>query len=228
MPRKELDWSFYMKIITSGVFIFFILSLLLGKKGFQSWEEDDGKKEKEKEHPKTNHKRPLRMRIMVLNTISLFFMLMSIQEYRLNEFMSPFGVDPDKIPRTCRTEQQGYYWVILLFCVAIVAYNYIIHFNVLMNASVGNVRTEQSSRFEELSRYIRKTKLKNGGLVIETYPYIIEFMFAVFIAFFSATTYVMFVLINYNVIEGSIFKPCFHPLNNDRFYDPYVDEVATT
>ena len=75
--QKEMDWSFYVKIVISGIFLFFILVIILfGSKAFQPMDEDQVKKDAKPK--KTNFRRPLRMKLIVLNTISLFFLLMSI------------------------------------------------------------------------------------------------------------------------------------------------------
>ena len=232
--QKEIDWSFYVKIVISGIFFFFILVIILfGSKAFQPMDEDQVKKDAKPK--KTNFKRPLRMKLIVLNTISLFFLLMSIQEYRLNEFMSPFGVDPSKIPSKCRTQQKAYYWITLTCCFFLVVYNFFIHFSVLKKASSTNIIVETTSTTSRdrlsgyvgtANSYIDKLAPKNGGFVVERYPFALEFAFSVLLSFFSVTTYVMFVLINYNVIESEIFKPCFHPQNTDRFYDPFEEQTS--
>lgn len=229
---KEIDWSFYVKIVISVIFLLFILVIVLfGSKAFQPMDEDQVKKDVKPK--KTNFRRPLRLKLIVLNTISLFFLLMSVQEYRLNEFMSPFGVDPDKIPSKCRTQQKFYYWIILTCCFFIVLYNFFIHFNVLTKASSANVIVETtsttskdrvSSYVSAAKSYIDKLAPTNGGFVVERYPFALEFVFSVLLSFFSILIYIMFVLINYNVIESEIFKPCFHPENTARFYDPFVSE----
>lgn len=224
--RKEIDWSFYVKIVISGIFLLFVLFILLfsGKIAFKSAEEEQIIAPK-----KTNFKRPLRLKLIILNTISLFFLLMSIQEYRLNEFMSPQGVDPDKIPPSCRTQQQMYYWVILLCCILLVMYNFVIHYWVLLKASSSNVihdkkSSKSSSYVDSINTAVENLKVKNGGFVVENYPYVVEYVFSVFLSIFSITIYTMFVLINYNILESRIFKPCFHPQNTARFYDPFVEE----
>lgn len=229
--QKETDWSFYVKIVISGIFLFFILVIILfGNKAFQPMDQDQVKKDAKPK--KTNFKRPLRMKLIVLNTISLFFLLMSVQEYRLNEFMSPFGVDPDKIPTKCQTQQKLYYWIILTSCFFIVVYNFFIHFSVLEKANSINVKVETSKDrvsgyVNNANSYIDRLAPKNGGFVVEKYPFALEFAFSVLLSFFSVTMYVLFVLINYNVIESEIFKPCFHPENNDRFYDPFLEKNPT-
>jgi len=230
MPKQK-DWSFYVKITTAGIFLFFaVIIVLFGSKRFQPMDDEEQKKE-DKKPTKTNFKRPLRLRMVVLNTITMFFLLMSIQEYRLNEFMSPFGVDPDKIPSQCRTQQESFYWMALMSCFAIVVYNFFIHFNVLKKASAGNVIVESSNR-DRVSTYvatansaIAKLSVKNGGFMVEKYPFFLEFAFSVLLTIFSGIFYIMLVLINYNVIQSKIFKPCFSPQNTTRFYDPFVEET---
>jgi hypothetical protein len=102
----------------------------------------------------------------------------------------------------------------------------------LKKASNTNIIVESSSTTSRnvsgyvsiANAHIDKLAPKNGGFVVERYPFALEFAFSVLLSLFSVTMYVMFVLINYNVIESEIFKPCFHPLNNNRFYDPFVEE----
>lgn len=221
--KKKLDWRFVMKMIIAGVFFLFILINIFGKKAFQPMEEQTNKSNSSR--VKTNVHRPLRMRLMVMNTITLFFFLMSVQEYRLNEVMAPFGVDPDKIPSSCWSQQQAYYWFVMLCCLLLVFYNFIIHFMVLTEASSSNTfvsSTDKNSVVGSIHSIIgKKSSFKNGGVVVEMYPYALEFVFSVLLAFLSATFYVMFVLINYNIIESNIFQSCFHPRNTARFYDPF-------
>lgn len=230
MPKQK-DWSFYVKITTAGIFLFFaVIILLFGSKGFQPMDDDEQQKKDIKPPTKTKIQRPLRMRLIVLNSITMFFLLMSIQEYRLNEFMSPFGVDPDNIPAQCKTQQEMFYWVALTACFVIVVYNFFIQFNVLKKATAGNVIVEQKNR-DSVHGYvgransaIARLSIKNGGFVVETYPFFLEFAFSVLLTFFSGIFYIMLVLINYNVIQSNIFKPCFHPQNTTRFYDPFAEE----
>ena len=222
MP-KEIDWSFYVKIVIAGIFLFFVLIIVLfGHKAFQPLNEDHVKMDSKQ--PKTNYRQPIRMQLIVLNTFSLFFMLMSIQEYRLNEFMSPFGVDPEKIPSQCKTQQQLYYWIVLTCAFALVLYNFFVHFMVLKKASAGNVIMDNPQRVSSYVSAIDKLTIKNGGFVVQKYPFVPEYLFSVFLALFSGITYIMFVLINYNVVESKIFRPCFHPQNTSRFYDPFVEQ----
>lgn len=225
--RKEKDWSFGLKMSISGIFgIFMVFLLFFGKKAFEPMEEVDYKSGK---NPLTNHKRPLRVQIMALNTITIFFLLMSVQEYRLNEFMSPFGVDPDKIPPQCKRQQEGYYWIVLFTCIIIIFYNLIIHSNILKTATKKNVLFEKKQQTASrnvglVNDDIEKLKIRNGGFVVEKYPYMLEYLFAFLLALFSILMYILFVLNNYNVIEIKIFKNCFNPLDNKRFYDPFVEE----
>lgn len=226
--RKELDWRFAVKMAVAGVFFLFILINIFGKKAFQPMEEQEDKR---KQHTKTNVRRPLRMKLIVMNTISLFFFLMSVQEYRLNEVMAPFGVDPDKIPSSCWAQQQFYYWFVMLCCLFLVFYNFIIHFNVLSKASSSNIISSSStdkSTFVNSASKLNIASIKNAGAVVEMYPYALEFAFSVILAFLSVTLYVMFVLINYNLVESKIFQSCFHPRNTARFYDPFAGKEDTT
>lgn len=218
--RKEIDWRFVMKMVIVGVFFLFILIITFERKAFQPMEEQV----KQNDHVKTDVRRPVRMKLMVMNTITLFFFLMSVQEYRLNEIMAPMGVDPDKIPTSCWIQQQIYYWFVILCCLLIVFYNFIIHFLVLTKASSTNVFSAKKDTVVKYAEYINKKQnaFKNGGAVVEMYPYALEFVVSVLLAFLSGFFYVMFVLINYNIIDNNMFKSCFHPRNTARFYDPFA------
>lgn len=238
--KKEIDWSFWMKIVLSVIGSFLWLSFLLGAKAFQSGEEEQqSQRGRDKRNPKTNPKKPFRTQIMSMNTITLFFLLMSINEYRVNEFASPFGVNPDKIPKKCKLQQQSYYWIILFCCFFIVGYNYIILLFTLNKATSKNLIIDKSSDRDRDDRYmykrstsdvegviksVRRLESKNGMFVVEIYPYLIEYVFFTILAFFSIIIYIFFVLSNYGVIENKLFKPCANPLNNDRFYDPFTND----
>jgi len=244
MKKKEIDWSFWMKIVISGLGMILLLTFLLGGKAFQK-KDDEQQQQKgrgEKSSRKTNPREPFRTQIMSMNTITLFFLLMSINEYRVNEFTSPFGVDPDKIPKKCKLHQESYYWIIFLLCLTIVGYNYLILFFTLARANSRNIIVEKTSSsdkyrdkyyrassgdVETLIKSVNRLNPKNGMFVVEIYPYFIEFMFFMMLAFFSIIIYIFFVLSNYSVIENKLFKPCANPLNNDRFYDPFAKEETT-
>jgi len=246
MKKKELDWSFWMKMVISMVGMIMLLSFLLGGKAFQKKEDEQQQQRGSgKKLVETNPREPFRIQIMSMNTITLFFLLMSINEYRVSEFTSPFGVDPNKIPNKCRLQQQSYYWIIFLFCLMIVIYNYVALSHSLKKATSKNLIYDKSapddtsyrnlyrdknrgrissSEVETLIKNVRKIKFKNGMFVVEIYPHFMEFIFFMMLAFFSIIIYFFFVLSNYGVIENQLFKPCANPLNNDRFYDPFAEE----
>lgn len=224
MNKKELDWSFYVKIVMAAIGGVFILSFAK-----TSWavsrEEEQSQSKKE---PDTNPLKPLRMQIMSLNTISLFFLLMSVSELRTNEFMSPFGVDPEKIPSTCKLQQEAYTWTILISSLAIVGYNYfIVGGGVLGRATSGNVVADKTQeRYSSVSvdsihKYIKRLKIKNAKFMVERYPSKIELMFFVLVAITSILMYILFVLQNYGVINTNLFRPCVDPQDTSRFYNPY-------
>ena len=251
--KKEIDWSFYVKIVIASIFGLYVLilslDLLFGIRVFKPLTDDDDIDQQKihQKSPKSNHRRPIRLRIIILNTITLYFLLMSIQEYRVNEFMSPFGVDPDKIPEKCKTQQEMYYWTVYVLCFIIVVYNFIIHYNILNKGSEKNLipdvvpkkQTDRSDRskyylyrrihssadaklnIKNMMQSVKKIKLKNGGIVAEEYPYAIEFFF-IMVAWFGVIMYFIFVLNNYNVLKSrDLFEYCYD--DNSRFYNPYAD-----
>lgn len=223
--RKEIDWSFYVKIVVSAIFSIFVLFILIrGNKSFKP-ADDEGYDTQKSKTPakKTEHRRPLRLQIIVLNTITIFFLLMSVQEYRVNEFMSPVGVDPAKIPHNCVKRQQAYYWFVLTSCFMLILYNFSAHFTTLKNATRGNIILKQEKSRTSPTRVIediKELKVSNGGFVVENYPFLVEYLFSVLLCLFSIVFYVIFVLSNYNVIDTVFFQPCFDPLELSRFYDP--------
>lgn len=226
--QKEQDWKFYLKIGISIFGVLCILSFLIGTK----WSFQTGQIEQysqERSILSTNPQKPLRVQIMSLNTISLFFLFMCISEYRANEITSPFGVDPDKIPDKCKREQSVFLSFFMSFCVIILLYNFMIVPFLLQkatkeNLSIDKSRTERgyySRSIEDVIKSVTRLQPKNGMFMVQTNPTVIEFMFFMLIAVLSILLYVLFILHNYNVIDVSFFQSCFHPLNNDRFYDPY-------
>lgn len=232
MNKKELDWSFYVKIVVAAIGGLFILSFLR-----TPWavSREDEESQSKKESPDTNPLKPLRMQIMSLNTISLFFLLMSISEFRTNEFMSPFGVDPDKIPSQCKLQQEAYTWTILISSLAIVAYNYfMVNGGVLGRATRGNVITDKtqerysSVNVESIHKYIKNLKIKNAKFMVEKYPSKAELMFFMLVAIMSILMYILFVLQNYGVIDTNLFRPCVDPQDTSRFYNPYDNNTTDT
>lgn len=242
MTTKELNWSFWLKISLAGIGSILLLSFLLGTRWrfskVYSLQQDLKQKETKVDPKATNPQQPLRVQIMTINTITLFFLLMTIQEYRMNEFISPFGVDPEKIPEKCQIQQLVYYWVILILSLFMIGYNYLILSNVLEKANseniIGRLKEKKSTErygyvtssntgaiIEKINSYLASLKLRNGMFMVEKYPSILEFVFFYMVALFSIGMYIILVLNNYNVIETNIFKSCVHPLNNDRFYDPF-------
>lgn len=239
--KKEIDWSFWVKMVVTMIGGLFLLSFILGtrwrfSKKYSLQQDLKQKKDESKPQP-TNPQQPLRVQIMSINTISLFFLLMTIQEYRMNEVLSPFGVDPEKIPASCQVHQLVSYWIIMFLSLFIVGYNYLIISNILEKATSSNVIGQKEKRtadrygivttsntdsiIQKVHNYLSSLRLRNGMFMVEKYPSVLEFLFFVLIALFSIVFYVLLVLNNYNVLTSNIFRPCVHPLNNDRFYDPY-------
>ena len=231
MNKKPLDWSFYVKIVMAAIGGLFILTFLRTKWALSV--DDEEQVSQKTESPTTNPLKPLRVQIMSLNTISLFFMLMSISEFRTNEFMSPFGVDPDKIPSSCKLQQEAYTWTMLISCLAIVGYNYFIvgSGGVLGRATRGNVvgekkQAEDRYRYTELSvekinKYIKSLKIKNARFMVEKYPSKVELMFFTLVSILSIVLYIVLVLQNYGVINTNMFRPCVDPDDTSRFFNPY-------
>lgn len=231
MNKKPLDWSFYVKIVMAAIGGLFILTFLRTKWALSV--DDEEQVSQKTESPTTNPLKPLRVQIMSLNTISLFFMLMSISEFRTNEFMSPFGVDPDKIPSSCKLQQEAYTWTMLILCLAIVGYNYfIVGGSVLGRATRGNVvyekkQVENRYRYTELSvekinKDIKNLKIKNAKFMVEKYPSKVELMFFTLVSILSIVLYIVLVLQNYGVINTNMFRPCVDPDDTSRFYNPYT------
>jgi hypothetical protein len=240
--KKEIDWSFWVKMVVTVLGGLFLLSFILGTRWRFSKKfslQQDLKQKKSESKPKpTNPQQPLRVQIMSINTISLFFLLMTIQEYRMNEVLSPFGVDPEKIPASCQVQQLVSYWIIMILSLFIVGYNYLIVSNILEKATSSNVIGQKEKRtsdrygivttsntdsiIQKVHNYLSSLRLRNGMFMVEKYPSVLEFLFFVLIALFSIVFYVLLVLNNYNVLSSNIFRPCVSPLNNDRFYDPYA------
>ena len=239
--KKQIDWSFWVKMVIAIIGGLFFLSFMIGTRWRfskkYSLQQDLKQKKDDKSSKPTRPDQPLRVQIMSINTISLLFLLLSIQEYRVNEFISPFGVDPEKIPSTCHTQQSIFYWILIFFCFFLVGYNYLIVSNVLEKATSSNIigqKEKRDSRYgfissssgadaiiTKINEYLSRLKLRNGMFLVEKYPSVIEFLFFGMIAVFSIVFYILLVLINYNVLSSDIFKPCVNPLNNDRFYDPF-------
>lgn len=252
MIKKQLDGFFCMKIAISVIGIIFLLSFIRIKWNYMPSEDEDGNM-KNLPEKKTKPNKPLRMQIMSFNTITLFFLLLSIQEYRVNEVISPFGVDPEKIPPDCKIEQSIYYFTTMACCLIIVGYNYFIVDSALKNATPRNLfvkpkeqtsvqrptyyglsymkpeRANHKDRIgsesvDSINRRLKELKSLNGGFLAEIYPSAVEFMFFVLVAIFSIVMYLLLVLSNYGILPGNMFKSCAHPLNNNRFYDPFAEE----
>lgn len=219
----------------------FLLSFFIGTKWVITRPDNEEGEDRSPQKTKTNPKKPLRMQIMSINTMTLFFLLMSIQEYRTNEFLSPFGVDPDKIPSKCKNDQKAYTLIMLFCCLMIVFYNYFMVANVLEKANINNVlftqtRDERRAFFSRIDRSgnnekigsindkVRSMKPLNADFMAEIYPRRLEFAFFILIAVFSIIMYTLCVLFNYGVLSSKMFKSCVHPQDNDRYYDPFMDE----
>lgn len=247
--KKEIDWSFWVKMITAIVGGLFLISFMIGTRWRfskkDSLQQDLKQKRDKGDKPKpTNPQQPLRVQIMSINTISLFFLLMTIQEYRMNEVLSPFGVDPTKIPASCQVQQLVSYWFLLAMSLIIVCYNYLIVSNILEKATSSNVIGQKEKRsvdrngimttsntdsiIQKVHNYLMSLRLRNGMFMVEKYPSVIEFLVFTMIAIFSIVFYVLLVLINYNVLTSNVFRPCVDPLNNDRFYDPFSSSVSVS
>lgn len=230
MNKKPLDWTFYIKIVMATIGGLFLLSFLRTK--WALYVDEEEQVSQKTKSPTTNPLKPLRVQIMSLNTISLFFMLMSVSEFRTNEFMSPFGVDPNNIPPACKFQQESYTWMILFFCLAIVGYNYFIVGNgVLGRATRSNVVSEKKQsedryRYTEMSvekinKYIKALNIKNAKFMVERYPSKFELMFFAIVSILSIVFYILLVLQNYGVINTNMFRPCVDPDDTSRFYNPY-------
>lgn len=227
--EKERNWIFWSKITLTIIASLFLLSFLLGTKWvFHKGESDEQQyQQKSYDSPKTNTKKPLRVQIMSLNTITLFFLVMCISEFRVNEIASPMGVDPEKIPEKCKTRQRLLYFFFMSFCIIIIFYNFIIIPFILKKARRDNLITDRrqkdssSKTLDDVLRSVSRLKAKNGMFMVERYPSVVEFAFFILIAFLAIILYLLLVLDNYGILEIKPFQSCFHPLDNNRFYDPY-------
>lgn len=242
--KKEQEWSFWVKIVIIGIFGVFLLhmtgSLIYKSKFLPLWEDDDTSSKKSKP---INIGQPTRLRIMIMNTITLFFLMMSIQEYNVDEFMSPFGIDTSKINSSCKVMQGWYYWTALILSCLIVFYNYLCLNNVINKVKSDNVSfvkqaqtqkkknvpsgvikiSTSSSSITSIMNTIKNANLANAGFVYEIHPNFSEIFF-ILIAWLALIMYIFMVLCNYNVLDCAFFKPCFHPVNKDKLYDPYDDQ----
>lgn len=243
--KKQLDWHFWFKIVISILGLIFMFSFVLTKWALSRPDEYNEDEDDKSPGKRTDPRKPLRLQIMSLNTLTLFFLLMSIGEYRTNEFMSPFGVDPDKIPSKCKIEQEAYTWVVMICCAMIVFYNYFMVGNVLSKANVSNIvfaqkkqkqerrgglsfyridRSGNNEKINSINEKVKSMKPLNADFMAEIYPQRAEFVFFVLIAALSIVMYTMCVLSNYGVFSSKMFKSCVHPIDNDRYYDPFLDE----
>lgn len=204
--RKELDWAFAFKMGMVGVGLMMLLGFGLGTTWvLRPGEEDD----KTVDTRKTNPRKPLRAQIMSINTITLFFLLLSVSEMRADGFMSPRGIDPETIPPKCRAQQQAYTSFALGCSLLIVLYNYFVFSaGVLARPSAGNIRMEKQRGAQEFVRCVRGIKSRNTALVVEVYPYPVEFFFFALVAVLALLMYGLFVLTNYGVIETKLFDAC--------------------
>lgn len=218
--KKELDWTFMFKMGLVGVGLLLFSGFALGTTWvFRPSEDDDvGASAGTR---KTNPRKPLRAQVMSFNTITIFFLLMSVAEFRTNEVLSPHGVDPAKIPPKCRTQQQAYTGIVLACALLIVFYNYfVLTAGVLAKPDTGNVLMQKTSQrnVDDIVRYMRRVRSKNTAVLVEVYPYKLEFFFFALVAIFSVIMYGVLVLANYGVIDADLFRPCF--ADTQRFYDP--------
>lgn len=207
--KKELDWTFSFKMVLVHVGLLMLLGFALGT----TWILDSGD-EDNKSAPdarKTNPRKPLRAQIVSFNTITLFFLLMSVAEFRTDGFLSPRGVDPDTIPPKCKAQQQAYTTFALGCAFLIILYNYFVFSaGILAKPSAGNIRMEKvrEGSAQQFVRCVRGVKTRNTALVVEVYPHPAEFFFFVLIAVLAVLMYALFVLANYGVIQTKLFDAC--------------------
>lgn len=140
------NWTFLIKITIAGIGLLIYMTFLwksrfLSTDDFRKTIKDDksqsssssrdqyyysSSSRQTKSNPRyyTNHNHiPTQAVLMALNTMSIFFLMLTIQEWRANEIIDPIGVDSELTPIDCKVQQQIAYWILFGLCVVLLFLN---------------------------------------------------------------------------------------------------------
>lgn len=164
-------------------------------------------------HVKTNNKivYPERVNLMALNTVSIFFFLMSIMEFNLHYASSPLGIDYDKISSNdCQREIAFGFWILMVIVSLLVAYNVGIIYQILEEPTLSreegdSVEAVRRGNRAQINRHIQDSQgnidhnLTNFARVVRTsIPLFFREKFVcIGLAVISATIYLCFVIFSY-------------------------------
>jgi magnesium-transporting ATPase (P-type) len=204
--------------------LFLLVSAFKFKWSSRPSRNDEGKLQHPLPSKKTKPSRPLRVQLMACNTITLFFFLLSIQEYQTYRVLLP--KETISTPE-CKTQQLIYTGFVVVCCAVIVLYNYGMSWNALANANTQNlftkpayadssdsgygnksVKSVSSDSIRSIEKRVKELKTVNGAFVAEIYPFLLEMVLFASLAILSVLLYVLSVLRNYGIIEVNMFSSC--------------------
>lgn len=271
---KDYPWNLWYKMII-GVIGLLFYAYFLFRYFFMSTEDkktqdiDKDKKNKstsseytfwgkEKKSYKYRNDSPPRLLLVIMNSLTIFYLMLAIQEWGVSEAVGTLGVDPSKIPDSCKTQQRLTYWTLMGICIILVLYNIYNRSNVFYSEpttenwkSVAKHIMTLDSAKSHAPRYFRP-EMFNGEVPKETdfyatlrktlnvgdwailwpkYPSKLERALCYIFGVGAVVVYICSVFFDYVDIGTDPYRACVHPRNSEnlkRYIDPYSNSNETT
>jgi hypothetical protein len=159
---------------------------------------------------------PPRVTLMMINTLSIFFFMMSIMEFNLHYAINPLGIRLDKISSdTCKNQLQAGFWVLMVIIVFLLTYNTSMIYKILGKPKLTDAEEQQNpGKVETIKRYLNAAKRSithndtNFVRIVRTVtPSNYEIIMCVFFAISSLTVYLSFICTSY-FTDDTPLKDC--------------------
>lgn len=269
---KEYPWNFWYKMILG--FIGLLIYLYFGFRAlFMSTEDkkqpqlDKQKKDKyssssneygffsgkEKMSYKYRNDCPPRLILVVMNSITIFYLMLTIQEWGVSDAVGTLGVDESKTPPSCQTQQRLTYWILMSACILLAMHNFYCVSNVFVKEptkqqwkdaaknilSMDGTRSHTSTYFRsemfnadktpkdtEFYSLIRKTiRIGDWAILWPKYPSQLETFVCYFLGVGSIFVYLGAVFFTNVDVGTEPFRACVHPRDKNNLAR-YVDPYA--
>jgi len=245
---RNLDWRFYSKISILGLgWVFFFLILTSGITSRLP------KHQANPANTNLSYGNPIsapRIKIVLLNSMSILFLFLSLNEFRFYEYMDPIAIDSTLIQKECQ-KTMSFSIVIYIVIVIMFAYNFLIIWTEnylqeirgtsnddIRHVGGGTTSSSSSTPARQISSAINTlTTLLNAqtGDIVEKIgiipvrsilPISIEKYLSIFVCFASLGICTSFIMINYFGKNTAAMKACIHsPVPQSHYVDIYNGET---
>jgi hypothetical protein len=197
-PRHNPHIAFKLSIACIGGGIMLILMVMILVHGNTS------KTDLYDNKNKSRIKIPVRAKIMMLNTFSIFFLFMSIVEFNLYDAVNPLGIHFSNLSDDCKSPMRSGFWTIMVTIIGLMIYNFSIFRNMFSDPKIESDEKKRldisSERIKGFDRHIKhgQDNIKDIGLVDivrEKPSFLSEKIVSILIAIVSITIYFCFILV---------------------------------